>query len=283
MSNKKSLMEKYGQFGFQPDMEGFAKVFNNTYIRKVFLKVFNGDDVLLDYNKENLIAETTVGFDQEKRLVLKEIKTLDYQPVLMNIAVDNISECISHKRGRVTNYLFIYNGMTYSFSVIPYSEKFEPKTFNDEVGQAITSISTQDLLKTWESFGFEEMNPQDFYDVFTVEGTHILMVDIWVMDHYLTSNGKLKQNSTLLKNKIKNVYFRHEVNEDGTENIIVHKGKAKGEGGYDSDFVIVVPCDQISGCIYRDKTIDNTIDSTREIQFAFNNVVYSLEYKQEVK
>lgn len=283
MSNKKTLMEKYGQFGFQPDMEGFTKVFNSTYIREVFIKVYNGDDVLVHYNRKNLIAETTVGFNQEKRLVLKEIKTLDYQPVLMNIAVDNISECISHKRGRVTNYLFIYNGMTYSFSVIPYSEKFEPKTFNDEVGQAITSISTQDLLKTWESFGFEEMNPQDFYDVFTVDGTHILMVDIWVMDHYLTSNGKLKQNSTLLKNKIKNVYFRHEVNEDGTENIIVHKGKAKGEGGYDSDFVIVVPCDQISGCIYRDKTIDNTIDSTREIQFAFNNVVCSLEYKQEVK
>ena len=283
MQTNETLMGTYGQFGFQPDMEGFTKVFNSTYIRKVFIKVFNGDDVLVYYNRKNLIAETTVGFNQEKRLVLKEIKTLDYQPVLMNIAVDNISECISHKRGRVTDYLFIYNGMTYSFSIIPYPEKFEPKTFNDEVGQAITSISTQDLLKTWESFGFEEMNPQDFYDVFTVEGTHILMVDIWVMDHYLTSNGKLKQNSTLLKNKIKNVYFRHEVNEDGTENIIVHKGKAKGEGGYDSDFVIVVPCDQISGCIYRDKTIDNTIDSTREIQFAFNNVVCSLEYKQEAK
>lgn len=283
MSNKKTLMEKYGQFGFQPDMEGFTKVFNSTYIRKVFIKVYNGDDVLVHYNRKNLIAETTIGFNQEKRLVLKEIKTLDYQPVLMDIAVDNISECISHKRGRITDYLFTYNGMKYSFDVVPYPEKFEPKTFNDEVGQAVTSISTQDLLKTWESFGFEEMNPQDFYNVFTVDGTHISMVDIWVMDHYLTSNGKLKQNSTLLRNKIKNVYFRHEVNEDGIENIIVHKGKAKGDGGYNSDFVIVVPCDQISGCIYRDKTIDNTIDSTREIQFAFNNVVCSLEYKQEAK
>ena len=283
MSNKKTLMERYGQFGFQPDMEGFTKVFNSTYIREVFIRVYNGDDVLVHYNRENLIAETTVGFNQEKRLVLKEIKTLDYQPVLMDISVDNISECIGHKRGRITDYLFIYNGMTYSFSVVPYPEKFEPKTLNDEAGQAITSISTQDLLKTWESFGFEEMNPQDFYNVFTVEGTHIPVVDILVMDHYLTSNGKLKQNSTLLRNKIKNVYFRHEVNEDGTENIIVHKGKVKGKGGYGSDFVIVVPCDQISGCIYRDKTIDNTIDSTREIQFAFNNVVCSLEYKQEVE
>lgn len=282
MSNKKTLMEKYGQFGFQPDMKEFTKVFNNTYIREVFLKVYNGDDVLVYYNKKNLIAETTVGFNQEKRLVLKEIKTLDYQPVLMDIAVDNISECISHKRGRITDYLFRYNGMTYSFNIVLYPDEFKPKTLNDTTGQAIVSISTQDLLKVWESYGFEKMNPQDFYDVFTIDGTRISTVDIWVTDQ-LISNGKLKQNSVLLKNKIKNVYFRHEVNEDGTENIIVHKGKVKGKGGYSSDFVIVVPCDQISGCIYRDKTIDNTIDSTREIQFAFNNVVYSLEYKQEVK
>lgn len=282
MSNTKTLMEKYGQLGFNPDMEGFIKLFNNTYIREIFIKVYNGDDVLVNYNRKNLIAECVTGYDQKKRLVLKEIKTINYQPVFMDIAVDNISECISHKRGGITDYFFTYNGITYSFDVVSYHEEFEPKTFNDEVGQAVTSISTQDLLAKWGSFGFEEMNPQDFYDVFTVEGTHIPMVDIWVTDHYLTSNGKLKQNSILLKNKIKNVYFRHEVNEDGTENIIVHKGKAKGKGGYDSDFVIVVPCDQISGCIYRDKTIDNTIDSTKEIQFAFNNVVCSLEYKQEV-
>lgn len=282
MSNTKTLMKKYGQLGFNPDMEGFIKLFNNTYIREIFIKVYNGDDVLVNYNRKNLIAECVTGYDQKKRLVLKEIKTIDYQPILMNVAVDNISECLGFQRGRVKEYFFNYNNITYSLDIIPYSDKFEPALFTDENGQVVTSISTQNLIEQWGSCGFKEMTPQEFYNVFTIDGVHVPVADIWVTDHSLKLGRKLKQESTLLKNKIKNVFLRHEINEDGTENIIIHKGGAKGKGGYNSDFIIVVPCDKISGCIYKDAPLFMK-DGSKTIQFAFDNIICLLEYKQEVK
>jgi len=280
MQTNETLMGTYGQFGYQPDKEGLVNLFNYTYIRKILLKVYHNDNILVKYTRENLIAECRVGFNQEKRLVLKEIKTIDNQSVLFDIAANDISECISVKRNRCTSYYFKYEELTYCFDVLPYPDNFTPEPMINQYGQVVSSITACDLLKVWD--GFKEMTPQEFYDVFTIEGKYIPVVNITVTDYFLNSNGYLNQNSVLLKNKIKGVYFRHEINEDGTESIVVHKGKVKGKGGYDSDFVMSVPCNQISACIYRDGSLSSK-DSTKTIQFAFNNVVYSLEYKQEVK
>lgn len=280
MQTNETLMGTYGQFGYQPDKEGLVNLFNYTYIRKILLKVYHNDNVLVKYTRENLIAECRVGFNQEKRLVLKEIKTIDNQSVLFDIAANDISECISIKRNKCTSYYFKYEGLTYCFDVLPYPDNFTPKPMFDKYGQVVFPIFTCDLLKVWD--GFKEMTPQEFYDVFTIEGKYIPVVNVTVTDYFLNSNDYLNQNSVLLKNKIKGVYFRHEINEDGTESIVVHKGKVKGKGGYDSDFVMSVPCNQISACIYRDGSLSSK-DSTKTIQFAFNNIVYSLEYKQGVK
>ena len=274
MQTNETLMGTYGQFGYQPDKEGLVNLFNNTYIRKILLKVCHNDNILVKYTRENLIAECRVGFNQEKRLILKEIKTIDNQSVLFDIAANDISECISVKRNKCTSYYFKYEELTYCFDVLPYPDNFTPEPMINQYGQVVSSITACDLLKVWD--GFKEMTPREFYDVFTIEGKYISVVNITATDYSLNPNGYLNQNSVLLKNKIKGVYFRHEINEDGTENIVVHKGKVKGKGGYDSDFVMSVPCDQISACICRESK-----DSTKTIQFAFNNVVYSLEYKQE--
>lgn len=280
MQTNETLMGTYGQFGYQPDKEGLVNLFNYTYIRKILLKVYHNDNILVKYTRENLIAECRVGFNQEKRLVLKEIKTIDNQSVLFDIATNDISECISVKRNRCTSYYFKYEELTYCFDVLPYPDNFTPEPMINQYGQVVSSITACDLLKVWD--GFKEMTPQEFYDVFTIEGKYISVIDIMVTDYSLNSNGYLNQNSVLLKNKIKGVYFRHEINEDGTESIVVHKGKVKGKGGYNSDFVMSVPCNQISACIYRDGSLSSK-DSTKTIQFAFNNIVYSLEYKQGVK
>lgn len=280
MQSNETLMGTYGQFGYQPDKEGLVNLFNNTYIRKILLKVFHNDNILAKYTRENLIAECRVGFNQEKRLVLKEIKTIDNQSVLFDIAANDISECISIKRNRCTSYYFKYEGLTYCFDVLPYPDNFTPEPMINKYGQVVSSITACDLLKVWD--GFKEMTPQEFYDVFTIEGKYISVINIMVTDYSLNSNGYLNQNSVLLKNKIKGVYLRREINEDGTESIVVHKGKVKGKGGYDSNFVISVPCNEISACIYRDGSLLSK-DSTKTIQFAFNNTVCLLEYKQEVK
>lgn len=290
MQTNKTLVEKYGQLGFQSDMEGFVKLFNNTYIRKIFIKVYNGDDVLVSYTKKNLIAECASGFNQEKRLVLEEIKTRDNRSTLMDIAVDNISECISNHRGNIVEYLFTYKGLTYSFDIATFSERFIPRTLNNEFGQVVASITTQDLLKYWDNPEYKEMTQKELYDLFTVEGVHLSTINIWVTDHYFKDGKYIRQNSTLLKNKIKNVYLRHEINEDGSENIVIHKGKAKGNGGYDSDFIITVSCDKISGCVYGElpcSICENPQSSKREsvkiIHFAFDNIICTLEYNREVK
>lgn len=280
MQINETLMGTYGQFGYQPDKEGLVNLFNNTYIRKIHLKVYHNDNVLVKYTRENLIAECRVGFNQEKRLVLKEIKTIDNQSVLFDIATNDISECISVKRNKCTSYYFKYEELTYCFDVLPYPDNFTPEPMINQYGQVVSSITACDLLKVWD--GFKEMTPQEFYDVFTIEGKYISVIDIMVTDYSLNSNGYLNQNSVLLKNKIKGVYLRREINEDGTETIVVHKGKVKGKGGYDSNFVISVPCNEISACIYRDGSLLSK-DSTKTIQFAFNNTVCLLEYKQEVK
>ena len=280
MQSNETLMGTYGQFGYQPDKEGLVNLFDNTYIRKILLKVCHNDNILVKYTRENLIAECRVGFNQEKRLVLKEIKTIDNQSVLFDIAANDISECISIKRNKCTSYYFKYEELTYCFDVLPYPDNFTPESMINQYGQVVFSITACDLLKVWD--GFKEMTPQEFYDVFTIEGKYISVIDIMVTDYSLNSNGYLNQNSVLLKNKIKGVYLRREINEDGTETIVVHKGKVKGKGGYDSNFVISVPCNEISACIYRDGSLLSK-DSTKTIQFAFNNTVCLLEYKQEVK
>lgn len=290
MQTNKTLMEMYGQFGFQPDREGFIKMFNGKCYREVSFDIFTGNTVLLKDCRKNVIAERKeyIGNDC---LVMDYIETFDRRPNLLTIPVNEIQECVGIQRGQnCVEYNFTYNNLVCKILFKSYPDKFEPKTLKDEVGQAIASISTQDLLKSLGGFGYEEMKPQEFYDVFTVEGTHIPVVDIWVAKYCKSESGFIRQDSTLLKNRIKNVFFRHEINADGTENIIVQRGKVKGKGGYDSDFIVVVSCDKVSGCVCSEQSYSvcqekqlSANEKNRVIQFAFDDVVCLLEYKLEVK